>query len=75
MACLFAIWPTNLSPLFVIATIEGVVRPPSGFVITLASPPSMMATQELVVPKSIPITLLIYVLLFILLHFKLFFSR
>jgi hypothetical protein len=28
--------------------------------ITFGSPPSMMATQELVVPKSIPITLLIF---------------
>jgi len=38
------------------ATIEGVVRAPSAFSITLASAPSMIATQELVVPKSIPIT-------------------
>ena len=40
-----------------IAIMDGVVRPPSGFVITLASPPSITATHEFVVPKSIPITL------------------
>jgi hypothetical protein len=38
------------------ATMDGVVRPPSGFVMTFASPPSITATQELVVPRSIPIT-------------------
>jgi hypothetical protein len=36
---------------------EGVVRPPSGFVMTLASPPSIIATHEFVVPRSIPIIL------------------
>ena len=36
------------------ATTEGVVLAPSGFVITMGSPPSNTATQELVVPKSIP---------------------
>lgn len=36
------------------ATTEGVVRAPSVFSITLAVLPSMMATQELVVPRSIP---------------------
>src|SRR5258707_11658919 len=44
-----------LSPLF-IATIEGVTREPSALGITTGSPPSMTATQELVVPRSIPIT-------------------
>ncbi|GAB4125731.1 MAG: hypothetical protein Fur0040_08100 [Sideroxydans sp.] len=33
---------------------EGVVRAPSAFSITLGLPPSMIATQELVVPRSIP---------------------
>jgi len=47
--------PTSLSLLTDTATIYGVVRPPSVFVITLASPPSITATQELVVPRSIPI--------------------
>jgi hypothetical protein len=36
-------------------TIDGVVLNPSWFSITLATDPSMTATQELVVPKSIPI--------------------
>ena len=51
-----AICPTRRSPLSVTATTEGVVRPPSGLVMTFGSPPSMIATQELVVPRSIPIT-------------------
>ena len=34
-----------------------VVLPPSGLVMPFGSPPSMIATQEFVVPKSIPITL------------------
>jgi hypothetical protein len=38
---------------------EGVVREPSWFTMTAGSPPSMTATTELVVPKSIPMTLLI----------------
>src|SRR5690606_26404077 len=36
---------------------EGVVRSPSAFSITRAFPPSSTATQELVVPRSIPIIL------------------
>ena len=36
---------------------DGVVRPPSAFSITRALPPSNTETQELVVPKSIPIIL------------------
>ena len=39
------------------ATTEGVVLAPSEFSITFAWLPSITATQELVVPKSIPITL------------------
>jgi hypothetical protein len=38
---------------------EGVVRLPSEFSNTTGSPPSMTAMQELVVPRSIPITLAI----------------
>ena len=34
---------------------QRVVRPPSGLGITLGSPPSMTATHEFVVPRSIPI--------------------
>src|SRR5690606_12037301 len=41
---------------------EGVVRAPSEFSITLASLPSITATQEFVVPRSIPITLAILLL-------------
>jgi hypothetical protein len=51
-----AIWPTSRSPLSVIATTEGVIREPSAFVMTVTSPPSMTATQEFVVPRSIPMT-------------------
>src|SRR5690606_8910806 len=36
------------------ATIEGVVRLPSAFAMTVGSPPSSTATTEFVVPKSIP---------------------
>src|SRR4051812_1300851 len=50
-------WPTSRSPDSVNATIDGVVRAPSEFSMTLVSPPSMTATQELVVPRSIPMTL------------------
>ena len=53
-ACRFAASPTNTSLSLVNATIDGVVRCPSLFSITFGLPPSMMATQELVVPKSIP---------------------
>src|ERR1700722_13181779 len=51
----FATWPTRRSPLLVKPTTEGVVRPPSSLGITLGSPPSITATTEFVVPKSIPI--------------------
>src|SRR6266481_5118435 len=55
IACRLATCPTSRSPLFVNATTEGVVRPPSSFGITFGSPPSITATHEFVVPKSIPI--------------------
>ena len=54
--------PTRRSPVFVNATTDGVRRPPSGLVITTGSPPSMTATTEFVVPRSIPMILLIEVL-------------
>ncbi len=50
----FAAWPTTRSPVFVNATTDGVVRPPSAFGTTTGSPPSMIAMQEFVVPKSMP---------------------
>ena len=39
------------------ATIDGVVRMPSAFSITFALPPSITATHEFVVPRSIPIAI------------------
>src|SRR5580704_14502685 len=54
----FATWPTSRSPVFVIATTEGVVRVPSWLGITTGSPPCITDTTEFVVPKSIPIILL-----------------
>src|SRR5689334_22928693 len=56
-ACRLATWPTSRSPSRVKPTTDGVVRPPSAFGITTGSPPSMTATTEFVVPRSIPMTL------------------
>ena len=50
-------WPTSRSPSSVNATTDGVVRIPSAFSMTFGVLPSMTATQELVVPRSIPMTL------------------
>src|SRR5436305_1202467 len=50
-------WPTRRSPSSVKATIEGVVRMPSAFSMILGFEPSMTATHELVVPRSMPMTL------------------
>src|SRR6185295_4333057 len=55
IACRLADWPTSRSPSSVKATTDGVVRAPSEFSITLTSEPSMMATHEFVVPRSMPI--------------------
>src|SRR6202030_2536391 len=52
-----ATWRTSLSPVLVNATTDGVVRPPSSLAITVGSPPSMTATTEFVVPRSMPIVL------------------
>src|SRR5579863_4946754 len=52
-------WPIRRSPSGAKATIDGVVRAPSAFSITLGAEPSITETQELVVPRSIPITLAI----------------
>src|SRR3569833_2886362 len=51
-------WPTRRSPSSWMATTDGVVRAPSAFSITLGCLPSMMATHELVVPRSMPMILL-----------------
>src|SRR5712691_8846807 len=56
IACRLATWPTRISPSFVKAATEGVRRLPSWFAITVGLPPSTIATTELVVPRSIPIT-------------------
>src|SRR6266849_2063633 len=58
-ACRFSTCPTRRSSVFVMATTEGVVRPPSWLGITTGSPPCITATTEFVVPRSIPIILLI----------------
>lgn len=49
--------PLSLSPSLVKATTDGVVLAPSEFSRTLGVFPSIVATQEFVVPRSIPITL------------------
>jgi hypothetical protein len=54
--------PTSRSPVLVNATMEGVRRFPSGLVMTVGSPPSITATTEFVVPRSMPMILLISVL-------------
>ena len=58
-ACLLAGSPTLISPPSTKAITEGVVLLPSALGITTGSLPSITETQELVVPKSIPIILLI----------------
>src|SRR3954447_1921082 len=58
--------PTRRSPDCVKATTDGVVRPPSAFSITVGSPPSRTAMHELVGPRSMPIVLAMWVLLFLL---------
>jgi hypothetical protein len=60
IACLFAGVPTITFPSFA-ATIDGVVLFHSPFGITFASQPSIKATQELVVHKSIQIIFHIYI--------------
>src|ERR1051325_2079982 len=49
-------WPTRRSPSSVNATMDGVVRMPSAFSITFGDFPSITATHEFVVPRSIPMT-------------------
>src|SRR5262245_43726222 len=54
IACRRAAAPTRRSPDSVNPTTEGVVRPPSRFGMTTGWPPSITATTELVVPRSMP---------------------
>src|SRR5262245_21929985 len=53
-------WPIRRSLSPENATMDGVVRAPSEFSITLGVEPSITATQEFVVPRSMPITLAIF---------------
>src|ERR1700730_13993918 len=53
----FANCPTSRSPVFVKATTDGVVRDPSELAMTVGLCPSITATTELVVPRSMPTTL------------------
>ena len=53
--------PTSRSPFLANAATEGVVRPPSWLAMTTGLPLSITATTELVVPRSIPMILLITV--------------
>src|SRR6516165_2788328 len=55
IACRLAGSPTRRSPLSVKATTDGVRRLPSWLGMTFTSLPSMTATTEFVVPKSMPI--------------------
>ena len=59
-ACLLAGSPTLISPPSTKAITDGVVLFPSELGITTGSLPSITETQEFVVPKSIPIILLIF---------------
>ena len=59
IACRLAMCPTRRLPFSAIATIEGVVLYPPRFGITTGVPSSTIATQELVVPRSIPMTRLL----------------
>src|SRR5437899_10687190 len=59
-------WPTSRSPSSVKATIEGVVRMPSAFSMTFDVLPSMTATHEFVVPRSIAMTFPMHLISFLL---------
>ena len=60
-ACRLASWPTSRSAVLVKATTDGMVRPPSADAMTVGSPPSITATTEFVVPRSMPMILPIVV--------------
>ena len=59
MAWRLATWPTRISPSLAKPTTDAVRRLPSVLGMTTGSPPSTTATTELVVPRSIPMTLAI----------------
>src|SRR5687767_3608445 len=52
-----ATWPTSRSPFLAKPTTDGVMRLPSALTMTFGSLPSMTATTELVVPRSMPMIL------------------
>src|SRR5215831_7363454 len=54
-----ASWPTRRSPVLANPTTEGVKRLPSSLGITVGCPPSITATTEFVVPRSMTMILLI----------------
>ncbi len=56
-ACRLATWPTSRSLFFAKATTDGVVLAPSGLARTEGLSPSITATTELVVPRSMPMIL------------------
>jgi hypothetical protein len=60
----FADCPTSTSSSLLNAMIDGVVLAPSLFSMTLATPFSNTATQELVVPKSMPMILAMFIPIF-----------
>ena len=60
-ACRLATWPTRRSPDLAKPTTDGVMRLPSALGMTMASPPSITETTELVVPRSMPMILLIVI--------------
>src|SRR5207244_2911412 len=53
-ACRLANWPTRRSPVLANPTTDGVKRLPSLLMITVGLPPSITATTEFVVPRSMP---------------------
>ena len=57
----FATWPTRIWPSFPNPTTDGVSRPPSSLMSTFGSLPSITATTEFVVPRSIPMIFAIFV--------------
>ena len=57
VTCPFADCPIRRSPSSVNATKDGVVRSPCELAITSNRPSFSTATQELVVPRSMPITI------------------
>ena len=64
MAWRLATSPTRTSPVLEKPTTDGVVLPPSALGITTGSPASNTLTTELVVPRSIPTALAMFLLSF-----------